>query len=238
MRYTLNIDSKAYALGKEHHLVEHKPSPAEEHLPEWFKGLKYDERGATAKSCRGVYDMATSGFMVVWPFDVTITKDEEGKIFMKRTRANDREEVFHPHPHYQLGQYPDVNLAFQKFGVEKVVLPYRLKTPKGTSLMMIQPPYRPELKTEVMPGILDTDKFYSPLNVLFTMKHLETNRDVKIQAGTPLAQLIPFVRSEWVVDHGPIDDRLLQVTEENTLFLDRYYQKKLWTRKFFKRKGN
>jgi len=237
MKYTLNIDSKAYVFGEDHHLVEHKPVPAEEALPEWFKSLKPDQRGTTAKSCRGVYDMATAGFIVFWPFDVTITKDDDGKVFMKRTRSNDREEVFHPHPHFQLGQYPDLNLSFQKFGVEKVAFPYRLKTPRGTSLMMIQPPYRPDLKTEVMPGIIDTDKFYSPLNVLFTMKALEFTKDIRIQAGTPLAQLIPFVRTDWVVEYGPIDGRLLQVTEENTSFLDRYYAKKLWTKKFFKRKG-
>lgn len=238
MRYTLDVDCTAYELGEEHHLFEYKPTPAEEHLPEWFKNLKNDEGRLTAKTCRGVYDMVTAGFMVVWPFDVTITRDEDGKTYMKRTRANDREGgVFHPHPHFQLGQYPDLNLSFQKVGVEKVALPYRLKTPKGTSLMMVQPPYRPDLKTDVMPGVIDTDKFYSPLNVLFTMKHLESNKEVKIQAGTPLAQLIPFVRTEWEIAYNPIDDKLFQLMEENTQYIDRYYQKKLWTRKFFKRKG-
>lgn len=238
MKYTLEIDSSAYVLGEEHHLFEYRPTPAEEHLPEWFKSLKNDDRGLTAKTCRGVYDMLTAGYMVVWPFDAVITRDEEGKIFVKKARDNERGDVFHPHPHHQLGLYPDANLAVQKFGVEKTTLPYRLKTPRGTSLMMIQPPYRPELRTEVMPGVIDTDKFYSPLNVLFTVKHLEANRDIKIHAGTPLAQLIPFVRTEWGVSYGPLDGRLLQVTEENTQYIDKYYQKKLWTRKFFKRKGN
>jgi hypothetical protein len=102
--------------------------------------------------------------------------------------------------------------------------------------MMIQPPYRPDLKTEVMPGIIDTDKFYSPLNVLFTIKNTDTTRDIKISAGTPLAQIVPFVRSEWEIEYNSIDLKLDQITQENISNLDKYYQKKLWTRKVFKRK--
>ena len=102
--------------------------------------------------------------------------------------------------------------------------------------MMIQPPYRPDLKTEVMPGIIDTDKFYTPLNVLFTIKPFEYTREVKIAAGTPLAQIIPFVRSAWEIGYNKIDSKLDQITQENIQSIDRYYQKKLWTRKLFKRK--
>jgi hypothetical protein len=235
MKFTIHIDSNGYLLGKEHHLTEYRPTPAEESLPEWFKTLTNDSQ-VTAKTCRGVYDVLTSGYIVFWPFDVTLAKDEQGKAFIKLTRDNERRDIFHPHPMFQLGQYPSANLSAQKFGVEKVQLPYRIKTTKNTSVMMIQPPYRPELKTEVMPGIIDTDKFYTPLNVLFTIKEWPGDREIKIAAGTPLAQLVPFVRTEWGVEYDPIDEPLAQVTQENIGFIDRYYQKKLWTRKVFKRK--
>jgi hypothetical protein len=235
MKFTINIDSNGYRLGEKHHLTEYRPTPAEEHLPEWFKGLT-NETHLTAKTCRGLYDVLTSGYMIVWPFDVTFAKDEGGRVFVKLTRDGERHDLFHPHPMFQLGQYPSANLSAQKFGVEKVQLPYRIKTTKNTSIMMIQPPYRPELKTEVMPGIIDTDKFYTPLNVLFTIKDWPGDREIKVTAGTPLAQIVPFMRTEWGVEYDPIDEPLAQVTQENISFIDRYYQKKLWTRKVFKRK--
>jgi hypothetical protein len=210
-------------------------------LPTWFKelhNLDVPPDFLTAQGCRGLYDMMTAGYMVVWPFDVTISKDENNKVFVKQVARGDmNREKFNPHPHLQLGHYQDANLSSQKFGVEKVNLPYKMRTSKGTSLMMIQPPYRPELKTEVMPGIIDTDKFYSPLNVLFTVKPIEFTKDIKISAGTPLAQLMPYVRSEWEIEYNQIDVRLDQITQENIDNIDRHYQKKLWTKKVFKRRG-
>jgi len=242
--FTLSIDFNQVVLGKDHHLVEYQPAPAAEHLPDWFKKLNSVEvpsKFLTAQSCRGIYDVMTSGYLVFWPIDVTISKDENNKLFMKQTGRDDMEierGLFHPHTHLQLGHYPDANLSAQKFGVEKVGLPYKMKTSKKTSLMMIQPPYRPELKTEVMPGIIDTDKFYSPLNVLFTIKPVDFTKDIKISAGTPLAQLVPFVRSEWKIKYNKLDEQLDQTTQENLMFINKHYQKKLWTRKVFKREGN
>lgn len=239
MRLSIQFDTDAYEFGPDHHLNEFRPSPASEHLPEWFKNLQNGEHGEkTGKTCRGLYDVMTSGYMVVWPFDVLITRDEQGKLFVKRTRNNEHDHYFHPHPHFQLGQYPDANLSVQKFGVEKVNLPYRIKTPKGTSVQYMQPPYRPDLKTEVMPGIIDTDKFYTQLNVLFTIKDHSSNKDLKITAGTPLVQIVPFVRSEWDVEYGMINTKLDRTIQENLEHVDKYYQKKLWTRKVFKRNEN
>ena len=235
--FTLSVDYSAHSLGPEHFTTEFRPVPASECLPDWFKDMESKDGFRTAKHCRGVYDMMTFGYMILWPFDVTITKDENGKAFLKRTRDNDRGS-FHPHPHEQMGPYPDANLGMQKFGIEKVTLPYKIKSSKSTSVYMIQPPYRPDLKIDVMPGVIDTDKFYSPLNVLFTVKNTEFTRDIKIAAGTPLALLMPFVRSEWEIEYNPLDVRFDQITQENIDNVDKYYQKKLWTRKVFKRKAN
>lgn len=222
---------------KEHFLTLYRPQPASDNLPDWFKKLDNQTNGMrTAKTCRGLYDMMTMGYMIVWTFDVLITKDEHGKLFIRKARDGGVQD-FHPHPHAQLGLYPDANLHQQQQGVQKVCLPYRVVTPKNTSLLMIQPPYRPELKTEVMPGVIDSDRFYSPLNVLFVMKDIPVGKEVKISAGTPLAQIIPFARSEWSLKFKKIDTKKIKLVEENMANLDRYYQKFLWTRKLFKKEA-
>lgn len=236
MKYTLNVDYHKDDKHEDHFLNLYRPTPAEEHIPDWYKKLENDTMSRTAKSCRGVYDMMTMGYIAVWNCDVVIRKDENGKLFVARIRDGST-DIFSPHPHGQLGMYPDHLLSQQRVGVSKLLLPYKINTPKGTSIMMIQPSYRPDLKTEIMPGIIDTDKFYSPFNILFTIKEMDTNREIKISAGTPLAQIIPFQRTEWDIDYRQINDKLDRMTDENMLNIDKYYQKKLWTRKVFKRKG-
>lgn len=104
--------------------------------------------------------------------------------------------------------------------------------------MVIQPQYRPDLKTEVAQGIIDTDEFYGSFNILFTIKDTDSNRVRKIKSGTPLAQIIPFVRGEWnmVVDKMDKDrqDRDTVFAHEIDAFYDRYQ----WTRKVFKDERN
>jgi hypothetical protein len=98
---------------------------------------------------------------------------------------------------------------------------------------LVQPSYHPDLKTEIMPGIIDSDKFYSPLNVLFTIKNFPNDGELQISAGTPLAQLIPFKREKWKIRYGKVDKELLHTIDSNIGNINRYYQKFLWSRKTY-----
>jgi hypothetical protein len=219
----------------EHFLTIHRPVPASEHVPEWFKNLDSTVgEGRTVKSCRGVFDMMTMGYMVVWTFDVIVSKDSDGKLYVRKARDASVGD-FQPHPHNQLGLYPNASLSKQQVGVQKLTLPYKILTSKNTSVMMLQPAYRPDLKTEVMPGIIDSDKFYSPLNVLFILKDIPDGREVKIAAGTPLAQIVPFERASWKLKYRKINKKLFTLQDANIMNLDKYYQKSLWTRKSYKK---
>lgn len=212
-----------------------KPVLAQTMLPEWFKKLEStdDDGRLTGKSCRGIFDIMASGYMFVWPFDAEIYKDERGKLAIRNSRSlmtND----FSPHPHYQLSGYPDLNLQNQAVGVQKLLTPYRIKTPPGTSLLMMQPAYRPDLRTEVAPGIIDTDVYYGTMNVLFTLKETNAKRTIKIKAGTPLAQIIPFVRGEWQIKYDKINNKKAEANDLMAGNIEKFYQKHMWERKVFK----
>ena len=232
------VDWEEYGLGEDHHLHMFKPVPAVKMLPEWFKRLGEDSgcehnNSLTAKTCRGVFDSMSSGYIIKWPFDVRIQRDENGRLFCYKSRTGDNHD-FKPHPHYQLEGYPDLLLESQRDGVQKLNLPYRVRTPAGTSVLMKQPAYRPDLKTEAMEGIIDTDKFYGTFNVLFNIKKIDTKRKVVIPAGTPLAQVIPFVRGEWEISYGEIDQDKKKINEDLADNIEKYYQKYQWERKIFK----
>lgn len=211
-----------------------KPYPASENIPNWFERIPVQNNGmTTVKKCRGVGDLLYSGYLINWPFDATIFKHDSGKLDIVRTRSNDR-EYFHPHPSEQLDGYADFNLYSQEHGIEKITTPYRVSTPDGTSILMQQPPYRPELKVEVMPGVIDSDRFYGELNVLFTIKDFSGDRKIKIKAGTPLAHIIPFVRDEWEIKYDKIDQDKLSTSNSLSSNVDSFYTKYLWEKKVYR----
>jgi hypothetical protein len=69
-----------------------------------------------------------------------------------------------------------------------------IKTPPGYSCLVLQPFYLNETRFTVMPAIIDTDSYHSPISVT---GYLNTKELVKIEPGTPLLQIIPFKRDEW-----------------------------------------
>lgn len=217
-----------------------KPVPSVNELPDWFKRLnavEYDDNNrkmVTGKSCRGIWDILSSGYMLLWPFDVEIIKNENGKMDIYKSRTGENHQDFHPHPHLQLEGYPDFTLQAQQDGVQKVSLPYKIKTPKGTSILMMQPQYRPDLKVEVMTGIIDTDNYYGQLNVLFTIKETNSKRPIKIKSGTPIAQIIPFVRGEWQIKYDNVDNVANEANEALANNVDEFYKRFLWEKKVFK----
>jgi hypothetical protein len=218
-----------------------KPVPAVSVLPDWFKRLKTSDDPEqdidTVKQCRGVWDILSMGYMFLWNFDAEIFKNENGKLDIIKSRSKSVED-FQPHPPTQLSGYRDLNFESQAHGVQKVITPYRIKTPSGTSVMVIQPPYRPDLKTTIMPGIIDTDKFYGEFNILFTLNDIPSNRKIKIKAGTPLAQVIPFARQEWQLKFDKIDDNKKESAQLLSSNIQKFYQKLLWTRKVFRDERN
>ena len=240
--FELEINWEHFDLGEDYYLDMFKPVPASEMLPDWFKRLgsepePHGQAKMTAKTCRGLYDIIASGYIIRWPFDVRIDKDQDGRLFCYKARTGDQKD-FHPHPHIQMETYSDALFESQRDGMQKINIPFRVSSPPGTSLLVKQPSYRPELRTEVMEGIIDTDKYYGPFNVLFMIKKINTDRKITIKAGTPLAQIIPFVRGEWGIKYGPIDKNKKIVFDDMAENLDKFYQRYQWNKKVFKNETN
>lgn len=214
-----------------------KPVPAVSMLPEWFKRLTTDDDQnqphPTVKQCRGVWDVLSSGYYFLWPFDVEIFVNDHGKLDIVKSRSK-TQESFHPHSHSQLEGYNDIILEKQQHGIQKISTPYRIKTPPGTSTLVIQPSYRPDLRVSVMPGIIDTDKFYGEFNILFMINEMAGKRKIKIKSGTPLAHVIPYVREEWKLKFDKIEKEKAEISTEMAENVEKFYQKYLWERKVFK----
>ena len=211
------------------------PKPASNLVPDWYKNTesytsgekKPDGNGgttATVKRCMPVFDAITVGYIIESPADVWVSIKDGQQYFEWSSFGL---ISFHPieqaplHPYRKPHAYPKWNN------------PWSIKTPKGYSTLFVQPFHRESVFT-ILPGIVDTDQYFSPVNFPFVVNDPEF--EGLIPAGTPIAQVIPFKRDSWKMEVGKQEDvvKQLSVTQKlQTKFFDRY-KTMFWSKKEYR----
>lgn len=175
-----------------------QPLPAKKFLPDWYKDsetvfiAKDGEEHSGLKRCVPFMDSMLAGYMLVTPFDIFISRKEDGTLDIK-WNSSPHFQHFIAERDKQLGEkiprpsghYPN-HLAFR--GV------WGIKTPKGWSTLVTQPFNRFDLPWTVTSGLMDTDKYSTSGNIPFFVRD---DFEGVVPAGTPFAQLIPVKRSSW-----------------------------------------
>lgn len=206
-------------------LDEYGPQPADKFLPDWYKNLssylddgrKADGKGAsngTAKRCMPIFDCIAAGYILVTPADVYVSQ-RDGKPYFEWANLG----LISFHTADQAPNHPNRN------GMEsypKWTNYWAIKTPKGYSTLFVQPMHR-ESPFTILPGIVDTDAYTSPVNFPFTLNN--PSFEGLIPAGTPIAQVIPFKRDNWKMRLGSNKDYIQQeevMKKLTTKIYDRY----------------
>jgi hypothetical protein len=196
------------------------PQPASKLLPEWFRKLPGVAEGIdTIKKCMPFLDSMTSGYMLVLAADVYF--DGAG------VQQIAKQEMVSTHAKSQLGdmqiprEYSKQPYKWNNF--------FLVKTPKGHSTLFTHPMNRIDLPFYTLSGIVETDSFGLPTNFPFFIK-----KDFVgvIPAGTPIAQALPFKRSDWkhqVEDKKQTKLPVYRFTMHNPPF--GFYKKHFWSRK-------
>lgn len=203
----------------------YKPKPASFFLPEWYKKTSSYIDGKkeldslyqttqTIKRCMPVFDILSTGYIIPTYCDLLIRKKDRDIVYV--TSHNQNIE-FHPtsqapyHPNVSENPYP------------KWINPWGIKTPKGYSVLLTSPFHNPNGFFTVMPAIVDTDTYDSPVNFPFVLDNLDF--EGIIPAGTPMVQVIPFKRDSWEMSFGSEED-IKNIKNTNlslgSMFFDRY----------------
>jgi hypothetical protein len=212
-----------------------QPEPASKHIPEWYKSMDsyigktktpngMGESNATIKRCMPVFDAITAGYIISSPADVYVSI-KDGKQHFEWPALN----LINFHPIEQAPEHPLKN----SHAYPKWTNYWAIETPKGYSTMFVQPMHRESVFT-IMPGIVDTDQYYVPVNFPFVIN--DPNFEGLIPKGTPIAQVIPFKRESWQMQTGDKDKYFKQLDVMNKLvtkFFDRY-KSMFWSRKEYK----
>lgn len=215
---------------------DYAPKPASAYIPEWYKTLESYINGkkeptgngtsaATAKKCMPIFDAITGGYIILSAADVHVSQ-KDGQPYYQWANYN----LIQFHPMEQAPEHPG------RKGVPaypKWINPWAIKTPKGYSTLFIQPMHRESVFT-ILPGIVDTDEYFAPVNFPFVLN--DPTFEGTIPAGTPIAQVIPIKRDNWKMSIGSEKDIIEQQQITNKLgtkFFDRY-KLMFWNRKEYK----
>jgi hypothetical protein len=201
-----------------------EPQPASNFIPDWYKKMesymggqkKPDGEGkttATIKRCMPVFDAMTAGYIITLPGDVYVSI-KDGEQYFEWSSF----ELVNFHPVSQAPDHPMKN----QHAYPKWMSNWSIRTPKGYSTLFVQPMHRESVFT-ILPGIVDTDEYYAPVNFPFVINDPEF--EGLIPKGTPIGQLIPFKRDNWTMQIGGEKEFKKQDENRQMLtykFFDRY----------------
>lgn len=235
-----------------------KPEPVIKSIPDWFReadrfakdpntGEYYkapkticpfpkpgttDDYGKipTWKACPAIFDIMGTGYILKTPCDVEFYLNSFGTIDVKV--SDDRYKDFvtkrppmpqfeHPKGFYQhhFAFWPD----------------WAIKVPDGYSVLYFSPLNRFELPLLMVSGIIDNDKVNLPGTMPFFVREGWTG---VLPAGTPYAQLIPFLREDWKSEIIIHDSN--QIMKDNMENMKKYrvpdggvYKNEVWSKRTY-----
>jgi hypothetical protein len=221
-----------------------KPVPISKSMPQWYKEAdrfakmpngEYwigPDKGKipTWKACPAILDILTTGYSLVTPCDIEFFLDDAGQIDVKiedpmykdfATRRTPMPQFRHPEGYYNyhFAWMPD----------------WAVKVPDGYSVLYVSPFNRYDLPIMTVSGIIDNDKVNLPGSFPFFIQQGWTG---VLPAGTPYAQLLPFLREDWKSEITiPTASQMMNHNIENS---KKYrvpdggvYQKEVWTKRFY-----
>lgn len=208
-------------------LIE-RPYPAIKKLPDWVshmpsyvggkKGVdKNADPNSTIKKCMPVFDSMSTGYYIPLICDVWIENQGENKISLKW--AWDTLPLISAQNQEAHKTYP-IPEEYQPT-IFKFTNPWIVKTPPGWSCLFTHPLNYDDLPFKCLPAIVSTDKFPAPVHLPFLVKKSFSGL---VPKDTPLIQIIPFKREDFVSEYSYDKDKKLATLwkKAESIFFDRY----------------
>lgn len=217
-----------------------KPIPAINNLPDWYKakspftdGSKTTKafpdstKNISVKWCNPFGDALGAGYFLLLENDVQVTQQNGGQNFVW-FRGGDL--FISDHGKEQI----DPALIPKGYSDQpwKFMNNWGIKTPEGYSTLFTHPMNRTELPFLTLSGVVDTDDYNHPVNLPFVIRD---DFEGIIEAGTPIAQIIPFRRDSWTATFEEYNsDKIESMKAKLYRKIVRPYKLGYWKRKSYK----
>jgi hypothetical protein len=211
---------------------------AKHFIPNWYKKIppyingKLEisnyETNLTIKNCMPFLDSLSSGFMVTTQMDIQV-KLVNGEPVLTWLQIpdpiilrSDKVQGF-PNP----ANTHDLHFAW--------ILPCSFKTPKGYSVFFTHPFNRFDLPFTTLNAIIDGEKGIVSGFIPFFL-----NKDFEgiIPKGTPIAQIVPFKKENWIAEKNEkVHDLANQESFNARSIVRGYYKANVWIKTLFQVKN-
>ena len=219
------------------------PVPAKSSIPNWFsQASKYwknddgsyitdnfGERGLGFKSCPALLDSFSLGYLLKTPCDLAFY-EYKGEIYVETPKGYEefcarREKM----PEFVVPSgYRETHFHWWPN--------WAMETPKGYSLLVLNPLNRFDLPFLTTNGIIDSDMYTISGLIPFFLKNDFVGL---VPKGTPYAQVIPFKREDWSMD--PVFHEKKEMIKKHVKTAKNFrvkgggvYKKNIWVPKEYK----
>lgn len=229
------------------------PRPAKAEIPEWYKKMPsfatglpnldpsdkkfFEEQGGqhgppTMKKCIPIFDSLTSGYILVTHSDFLVysVDDDPHPWYRWSDTVDPKESLIDFHEYFQVVGYP-MDKEFEGRQVGRYFNAWSSITPKGYSCLFVPPMHR-ESNISIIPAVVDTDIYSSPVQLPFFLN--DPNWRGLVPAGTPIAQVIPFKRDSFThtIEKDDPNDSLFK--KNGRLIRSKFYnvyKQHMWSKK-------
>jgi len=171
----------------------------------------------TIKYCPGIVDFTNYGYIVPAWQDFQFWVNDNGNIewHVPANMSNTNNILVHRREQVDTCSILDNSANC----ILKLVSPWLINTPKGTSLIFCKPFYHYSNEFDVCPGVLDSDINRNPNKAINPMIRFNVrNKVIHIKAGQPLIQLIPFKRTNWKLKYLKFDKNFKDMKIDDSIY--------------------
>lgn len=176
----------------------------------------------SVRMCSPFLDALTAGYMLRLPQALRVVTDGDDIQFnWKQAR-----EGFGvgSHPLIQIGE----DTGWDAPAVYKFMVPWGIEMPEGYAALITHPLNRYDLPFLTLSGLVDVDGYTSPVNLPFVWRP-GGDGEVWLDAGLPIAQVVPVLREEW--DHEVVRVPLEELTGPAELVVTHLSGYRRWYRR-------
>jgi hypothetical protein len=225
-----------------------EPEPSSKNIPSWYKKVEsfYDNdptpnngnQQLTVKRCVAFLDVLSSGYILKAPFDIYVDTTQESPKFdvpeaMKALVSIGNKAFLGAHDLKQVPGYPFDHDQYVEY-LFRVNMIWVVETDPGYSALFINPQHHDVTPFFAISAIIDTDTY--PSNGLMSFLVKKNFKGV-VPKGTPLMQVIPFKREEYISEYIETKEKVSEVNRI-TLFVrsvfNSGYKKFLWHKKSYR----